>query len=82
MNMKVLKKMLEKMGFVPECAYDGAQAISKYTENPDYGLILMDLHMPVMDGLTVCTPLPSLLSFIFSLLSLTLFFPFNRRLHE
>jgi len=52
MNMKVLKRMLEKMGFEPECARDGAQAVSKYTESPNYDLILMDLHMPVMDGLT------------------------------
>ena len=57
MNTKVLKRMLEKMGFAPDCVSDGAQALSKFTEYPDYSLVLMDLHMPVMDGLTVCSPL-------------------------
>lgn len=32
-------------------AYDGQDALSKLSENPDTDLVILDIHMPVMDGL-------------------------------
>ncbi len=32
-------------------ASDGKEALEKFQQNPDIGLILMDIKMPVMDGL-------------------------------
>ncbi len=32
-------------------AYDGQEALSKLSDNPDTDLIVLDIHMPVMDGL-------------------------------
>lgn len=49
-NQKLMVNMLGKLGFVPEVAEDGRQATSLALSRP-YDLILMDLHMPVMDGL-------------------------------
>lgn len=31
---------------------DGQQAVSRFSENPDISLVLMDIKMPVMDGLS------------------------------
>jgi len=41
-------------GMLVETAVDGQKAIEKYLEQPAgyYALILMDVRMPVMDGLT------------------------------
>lgn len=48
-NRKVLISLLSSVGFVVREACDGQEAVSVFKEwSPD--LILMDLHMPVMDG--------------------------------
>jgi len=49
-NLFVITKMLEKAGYIVEEALDGDQAVSKYKENPDIDLVIMDLRMPVKDG--------------------------------
>jgi len=43
--------MLEKLGCSVQFANNGKEAIGK-VENHDYDLIIMDIHMPVMDGIT------------------------------
>jgi len=48
-NVLVAKRFLEKWGFEVDTAENGQIALDKALEN-DYQLILMDLHMPVMDG--------------------------------
>ena len=48
-NVLVAKRFLEKWGFEVDTAEDGQIAVDKVQQN-DYQLILMDLHMPVMDG--------------------------------
>jgi two-component system, chemotaxis family, chemotaxis protein CheY len=35
-------------------AVDGGEGLSKAIENPDIALILSDINMPRMDGLTMC----------------------------
>ncbi|GAA4308287.1 hypothetical protein GCM10023149_02160 [Mucilaginibacter gynuensis] len=49
-NQKVIMHMLMKMGYEAAVVEDGAQAIKEVIEN-DYDLVLMDMQMPVMDGL-------------------------------
>ncbi|ORY44825.1 hypothetical protein BCR33DRAFT_784885 [Rhizoclosmatium globosum] len=52
-NRKVLKAHLDRAGFACEEVGDGKQALDRFVANPKkYALILMDLEMPVMDGLT------------------------------
>jgi CheY-like chemotaxis protein len=53
LNRMVLKGMLEIHGFRADEAHDGKQALDAWAARP-YDLILMDCHMPVMDGME-CT---------------------------
>lgn len=48
-NLLVLTKILEQLGIKADQALNGAEAIEKVKHN-DYELILMDIHMPIMDG--------------------------------
>ena len=49
-NRKVVQIMLLRLGIEPDIAEDGAAAVSA-CEAADYDLILMDIQMPVMDGI-------------------------------
>jgi signal transduction histidine kinase/ActR/RegA family two-component response regulator len=50
-NQKVVTAVLRKRGFVIELANDGRQALEKLESAGDFDLILMDVQMPVLDGL-------------------------------
>jgi len=50
-NQRVLLKLLERLGVKADLAVDGAEAIAAALEHP-YDLILMDLQMPDVDGVT------------------------------
>lgn len=49
-NARIALRLLEKMGKGVEWAKDGAEAVAA-AENETFDLVLMDLQMPVMDGL-------------------------------
>lgn len=49
-NIIVTKKFLEKWGLNVDVAFNGLEAVEKSKSN-SYSLILMDLHMPIMDGI-------------------------------
>lgn len=49
-NLMVAKIMLEKAGYQVDTAADGAEAVKAVQSFP-YDLVLMDVGMPVMDGL-------------------------------
>ncbi len=49
-NQKISKVIFEKNGCKLEVANNGKEGLEKYVDNP-YDLILMDIQMPVMDGL-------------------------------
>lgn len=45
-----LTTIIENAGANLICAYDGKEALSKLEKNPDVDIVLMDTHMPVMNG--------------------------------
>ena len=49
-NRKVVLHMLKTMGYSADCAVNGQEAVEAATKQ-QYDLILMDMQMPVMDGL-------------------------------
>ncbi|TAE51156.1 MAG: response regulator, partial [Bacteroidetes bacterium] len=49
-NQQVVLRMLKRMGHAADLAENGAMAIEKARQKP-YQLILMDMQMPVMDGI-------------------------------
>ncbi|MFQ3573483.1 MAG: PAS domain-containing protein [Thermodesulfovibrionales bacterium] len=49
MNQMVVKMMLERMGLCVDVVENGFDAL-KALRNEDYLLVLMDCHMPLMDG--------------------------------
>ncbi len=51
LNQEVALGLLESEGFVVEIANNGQEAVQMIIRNP-YDIVLMDMQMPVMDGLT------------------------------
>jgi signal transduction histidine kinase/DNA-binding response OmpR family regulator len=50
MNQRVIMHILNKMGYQPDLAKNGQEAIEAANQK-DYGIILMDMQMPDIDGL-------------------------------
>ncbi len=44
-------QQLQKLGVQCVCANNGAEAIEHYKQKQGYGLVIMDVMMPVLDGL-------------------------------
>ena len=51
-NQKVIRAMLDTLGISAELAGNGQQAIERIERGESFDLILMDVQMPVMDGIT------------------------------
>jgi CheY-like chemotaxis protein len=49
-NRLLAERLLQNLGYDSDLAVDGAQAVA-FARDTAYPLILMDCHMPVMDGL-------------------------------
>ena len=49
--VSALKIYLESEGYSTVCAYNGAQAVEAVSQN-DIQLVIMDIMMPVMDGIS------------------------------
>ena len=49
-NQQVAQEILQGSGFVVEIAVDGQEAV-RMIEESEYDIVLMDINMPVMDGL-------------------------------
>lgn len=50
-NTEVAKIILKKMGALTTCAVNGQEALN-HLDREDFDIVLMDLQMPVMDGIT------------------------------
>jgi CheY-like chemotaxis protein len=50
-NQKLLTGLLERWNCAVTLATNGQQAVQKYAED-EFDVVLMDIQMPVMDGLT------------------------------
>ncbi len=51
-NVTLVSKVLFKSGYEIVTAVNGVDAISKFQNDSDIGIILMDIQMPIMDGLS------------------------------
>jgi DNA-binding response OmpR family regulator len=51
--VKGLKYSLEQDGMEVDAAYDGQEAVDKIRENA-YDMVLLDIMLPVLDGMQVC----------------------------
>lgn len=49
-NQKIVRRYLEKWGATCELAQNGKEALEKILHSEGFHLVLMDNHMPVMDG--------------------------------
>ena len=50
-NQRVLVEMLKRLGYRPDAVADGREVVQAL-ERQDYDLVLMDIKMPEMDGIT------------------------------
>lgn len=56
-NTEVAVMLLESKGFTVDTAENGLRAMEMFSKSPEgyYNVILMDIRMPLMDGLTAAT---------------------------
>jgi putative two-component system response regulator len=61
-NLKLLSSMLKKSTFVSEIveAKNGLEALNMLKKHSDIGLVLLDIKMPVMDGIEFLSNLESM----------------------
>ena len=52
LNAKILIRILEKVGLAVDFASNGREGVDFFKHNPAYDFIIMDIRMPIMDGLT------------------------------
>jgi len=51
LNRLLIEAVLRKVGIQPVMAFNGAEALALLRAGPAYDLVLMDVQMPVMDGI-------------------------------
>ena len=54
MNILLMRKLLAKWNISPDFSANGSEAVEAFKVK-DYDLILMDIHMPIMDGYEAST---------------------------
>ncbi|MDR0584189.1 MAG: response regulator [Treponema sp.] len=60
-NREIITTLLEETGIAIDCVEDGNMAVKFFSENPSkYALILMDIHMPEMNGYEAATAIRAL----------------------
>lgn len=53
MNQDYLRIYFESKGFLVECKSQGAEALDFFTHHSDFGLVIMDIKLPEIDGYTL-----------------------------
>lgn len=56
LNQQVLVELIQRTGMNINCVENGKQAVDK-VENENYDIILLDIHMPVLDGFSAASEL-------------------------
>ena len=72
MNRLLASTILKNYGAIVEEALNGAEALEK-TKNNDYDLILMDVQMPIMDGIETTLQIRNHISTTVPIIALTAF---------
>lgn len=55
-NSKIVKKRLEKLGHNIHLTINGEECAGAFGDNPqDFDVVLMDMQMPIVNGMTSCT---------------------------
>ena len=70
LSQKIANFILQKQGAVTQSAFNGQQAIDLLQHN-SYDLIIMDLHMPEMDGYEATTYIRNTLKSTIPIIGLT-----------
>jgi PAS domain S-box-containing protein len=70
-NQKVISLILGKQGIKTEIAENGKVAVDRLEEGNVYDLIIMDLHMPVMDGFQAATYMRQKLKITIPIIAMT-----------
>lgn len=54
LNLEIEEELLKEMGVIVTTVRNGKEAVDIFYENPEdtFDVILMDIHMPLMDGIT------------------------------
>jgi len=58
MNQKFLEKVLQDAGYQCDCVSNGAEVLEALTQK-SYNMLLLDVHMPVLDGIATCKRIKS-----------------------
>lgn len=53
MNQKFLEKVLQDAGYQCECVSNGVEVLEALSQK-SYDMLLLDVHMPVLDGIATC----------------------------
>lgn len=72
LNIKVARRSIEALGFknISEC-YNGEECLNKINNGEKFDLILMDIMMPIMSGLTAMKELQNIPNFKTPVIALT-----------
>jgi CheY-like chemotaxis protein len=69
---RMLEKTINRAGYVSEWAINGEVAVQKLRDNPGlYSIVLMDLRMPVLDGIGATKAIRSLLKLDIPIVAVT-----------
>ncbi len=63
LNIKVESRLISDFNFEIDECYDGVECLEKINTGRKYDLILMDIMMPIMDGLTTLLKLKEIPGF-------------------
>ena len=62
LNQEIIKRLLQKRNYEVQCTADGAQALEAFSSSAvgAYAAVIMDIRMPVMDGLAAAKAIRAL----------------------